>query len=161
MGLKALKLTGLFNRITPTHKALTRCTQWPKDTDLTGYFSQKQLFKNMHPQSIDDYINSAITLTEKGYELVFSHKVEAEIFKRFPLNLQHFYGNLQVPALMLTGENSNVCTAKPIATFIAKNKMQHEVVPIGGHMFPLEKPEFVAKRIEKLIGLWQKAGRNN
>lgn len=155
MGLKVFKMTGFYDHITPANKAATRCTSWPKGTNLVNYFTQKKLFKDMHPRCIEDYISSAISQSEDGYKLTFHHQVEAEIFRRFPLNLQRFYGSLSIPSLMLTGENSNVCTIRRIAPFVDKNSIQHEVFPHGSHMFPLEYPEQVAGRIDDQICQWQ------
>ncbi|GAA0857278.1 alpha/beta hydrolase [Aliiglaciecola litoralis] len=153
--VKVLRPTPLFDRLTPARQTLNRCTQWPKGTDLTAYFSGKQLFKNMHPTCIEDYTKAAVKETDEGFELDFDHTIEANIFRTIPLNISRFYGKLRVPAVLITGEKTTVCRPHLIAPFIKHNQLQHKTVKDGGHMFPLEQPLFVAEMIKQQLAAWE------
>ena len=150
-----LRKTPLFDHVTPAHKAITRCTEWPQGTDLVDYFSNKALFRNMDLQCVEDYVNAAIEETEGGYRLGFDHRVEAELFRTIPSNIAKFYGQLDVPGLLITGENSQVSTPRLVKPFKKHNQLSHEEVKGCGHMFPLEKPEWVAERINQQISQWR------
>ena len=40
---------------------------------------------------------------------------------------------------------------------VKKSKIEHLIFKDGGHMFPLEKPQLVAKIITDTIRLWEQA----
>lgn len=156
--VKLLKHIKLLDAVTPANQASTRCTTWPADTNLVEYFKQKGLFKNMHPQCIQDYVDAAIDKKEQGYKLNFDHQVEANLFRTVPLNIHQYYGKLSVPSLLVTGENTTVCLPHRIKPFLKGNNSHHKIIAKGGHMFPLEQPELVADTISKQIMVWQSAG---
>lgn len=155
MVVRSIRKTPLFDRLTPAHQTLNRCTSWPKGTNLIEYFQNKTLFKDMHPESIANYVDAAIESHESGHSLSFDHKVEANIFRTIPLNIHRFYGKLQVPAKLITGQHTTVCRPKRIAPFIKYNQLEHQEIAQGGHMFPLEQPEKVAQLIEQIITKWE------
>ena len=72
-----------------------------------------------------------------------------------PHNLNQYYKRLSIPGLLITGRQSDVCIPSFMDTFIKKSKIEHVVFEEGGHMFPLEKPEQVAKLIADRISLWE------
>ena len=150
-----LRKTPFFDHVTPAHKAITRCTQWPQGTDLVDYFRNKALFRNMDIECVQDYVNAVIEETDDGYQLGFDHKAEAELFRTIPSNITRFYGQLKVPGLLISGENSQVCTTRLVRPFIKHNNLLHEEIKGCGHMFPLEQPEWVAERINQQISQWQ------
>ncbi len=151
---KALRPTPLFDRFTPAKQAVNRCTQWPKGTDLVDYFANKALFRNMHIECVQDYVAAATEADETGHKLTFDHRVEANIFRTIPLDIHRYYGRLKRPALLLTGEFTQVCLPRLIRPFVDGNGLTHEIVPKGGHMFPLEQPQHVASCIDVQINQW-------
>lgn len=153
--VKAIRPTPLFDRFTPARQTINRCTHWSLEDDVVGYFKSKQLFKDMHPTCIEDYVKAGVNRTETGYELDFDHLTEANIFRTIPLDISRFYGKLNMPALLVTGENTKVCVPKMIAPFIKRNQLAHKTVSGGGHMFPLEKPLIVASLIKQQISDWE------
>jgi carboxypeptidase C (cathepsin A) len=44
-----------------------------------------------------------------------------------------------------------------LSSFVKKSNVEHLIFEDGGHMFPLEKPQQVAKMITDRIRLWEKA----
>ncbi|WJG07918.1 alpha/beta hydrolase [Aliiglaciecola sp. LCG003] len=152
---RSVRNTRLFDNFTPAKQTLNRCTAWPKGVDLVEYFQAKTLFKDMHPQCVEDYVAAATIETDEGHKLDFDHQVEANIFRTVPLNISRYYGKLTIPSLLITGEQTKVCTEKLIAPFIRHNKLAHKQVARGGHMFPLEQPEHVSILISEQIHLWE------
>ena len=150
------KYTSLIDRLTPAGKTAKRCNRWDKNADIVEYFKVRALFKNMDPDCIQDYVNGVMELQGDHYRLNFKPEVEANIFRNVPHNINRFYGKLQCPALLVTGEHTTVCTPELIASFIRGNKLEHQVLPGGGHMFPLEKPEETARLISHTLARWQR-----
>ena len=148
------RATVLFDKFTPAQKAATRCISWPLETDMVDYFAQKALFKDMHIECIQDYVSAVINKDKAAFRLNFDHQVEADLFRTVPLNLSRYYGKLSVPAVLITGGNTQVCRPHLIRPFIKHNKLAHQVVDGGGHMFPLELPDQVAARINRQIRAW-------
>lgn len=157
---RGVKSTPLFDKFTPAKQTLNRCTRWDENTDLVDYFKNKNLFKNMHIQCVQDYVSSATEPSEQGYKLTFSHEVEAEIFRTLPLKIHQFYGKLSKPAVLITGEKTTVCKPKLIAPFIEKNGLEHYEIEGGGHMFPLEQPEKVGQMIAQQIHQWEERSKH-
>lgn len=152
---RSVRKTAFFDKITPARKALSRCEQWPLDTDLVDYFSKRGLFKNMHKQCIEDYVSSAIKKDNGKFRLDFKREIEAQIFRTIPLNISKYYGKLTKPALLISGEKTEVCLPRLINPFVKGNKMEHQKLKGGGHMFPLEQPTLVGQIIARQVSKWE------
>lgn len=157
--IRMSKLTGLIDKLTPAGKTINRCRQWEKSANLVEYFQARALFSNMDPDCIQDYVSAVTELRGHHYHLNFEPEIEANIFRHVPHNLNHYYGKLKCPALLVTGQNTTVCTAKLIEPFIRGNKLQHKILAGVGHMFPLENPEATAHLISHTIAKWSKASK--
>ena len=153
--LRSIRSTAIFDKLTPAKQTLNRCEQWPLNTDLVNYFGKRALFKNMHKQCIQDYVNSAITKQADKFHLDFDRNVEAQIFRTIPLKISRYYGKLTKPSLLISGEKTEVCLPKLINPFIHNNNMQHHVLSGGGHMFPLEQPTLVGQLIARQVSEWE------
>ncbi|MFA3792083.1 alpha/beta fold hydrolase [Aliiglaciecola sp. SL4] len=151
---KSARKLGFGDRLSPAKQAMNRCTSWPKGTNVEDYFKGKALFKDMHPECIADYVGSAVKEMPDEFKLDFDHRVEANIFRTIPLNLERYKLPGNLPAAIITGEKTKVCKNTLIAPFIKKNKLEHLVVKGGGHMFPLEQPQLVATMINDKISQW-------
>lgn len=147
--------TQLFDRVTPAKLASTRCTSWQLDTDLTAYFQQKGLFRNMRKECIQDYVSSAIAKKDGQYRLTFDNQVEADVFRTIPTQVHRKHGVLSLPGLLVTGSDTKVCRPRQIRSFLNANQFEHQVVSGGGHMFPLENPKEVAAIIANQIKIWE------
>ncbi|MFQ3234933.1 MAG: pimeloyl-ACP methyl ester carboxylesterase [Paraglaciecola sp.] len=152
---KMCKYTPLIDKLTPAGKTIKRCNRWDKNTDIVTYFKVRALFKNMDPDCIQDYVDGVMELQGNDYSLNFKPEVEANIFRNVPHNINRFYGQLQCPALLVTGQHTTVCTPKLIAPFIRGNKLEHQIMAGGGHMFVLEKPKETARLIAHTLARWQ------
>jgi pimeloyl-ACP methyl ester carboxylesterase len=155
IAFKLLKYSPLIDKFSPAGKAKVRCQNWPLGTDLVAYFQSKALFKNFQLECVQDYVASAIDELDGKLQLNFDAQIEASIYRNVPDNLNRFYKRLSVPALLVTGSHSDVCIPAFYSTFVKKTKIEHLIFQEGGHMFPLEKPQQVAKVISDKIRLWE------
>jgi len=155
VAFRLLKYSPLIDKFSPAGKAQTRCQSWPLGTDLVAYFKAKALFKNMQLECIQDYVAAAIDEREGKLQLNFDAQIEASIYRNVPHNINQYYKRLSVPALLITGSHSDVCLPWLLAKFVKKSKIEHLVFEGVGHMFPLEKPNQVAKMITDRIRLWE------
>jgi pimeloyl-ACP methyl ester carboxylesterase len=157
IAFKLLKKSSLIDKFSPAGKAKVRCQSWPIGTDLVAYFKSRALFKNFQLECIQDYVAAAIDEREGKLQLNFDAQIEASIYRNVPHNMNQYYKRLSVPGLLVTGSHSDVCVPSFLATFVKKSKIEHLIFENGGHMFPLEKPQQVAKIITDRIRLWEKA----
>jgi pimeloyl-ACP methyl ester carboxylesterase len=151
------KKNRLIDKITPAGKSKIRNTKWHHKTDLVKYFKARALFKNMDDDCISDYVNAVTKRSKDERILDFSVQVETDIFRTIPDNLHKYYGKLTTPSYLLTGKNTEVCLPILRRRFLEGNPaIVHQELNFGGHMFPLEKPLEVAKKIndtiQKLVG---------
>lgn len=147
--------TPLYDKVTPAGKSAVRNTRWPKDTDLVAYFKGKALFRGMHQQCIEDYVESATELRGDSHHLTFDYRVETEIFRTVPLDVHRHYGMLKKPALLMTGENTEVSRPAFMKPFVKNNPIEHRIFPGGGHLFPLQQPEEVARVLAEQLLEWE------
>ena len=152
---KLLKYSPLIDKVSPAGKAKVRCKSWPLGTDLVAYFKAKGLFKDFQLECIQDYVAAAIDEKEGKLQLNFDAQIEASIYRNVPHNLNQYYTRLSVPGLLITGSHSDVCIPSLLSTFVKKSKIEQQIFADGGHMFPLEKPQQVAKLIADRIRLWE------
>lgn len=153
------KSTPLIDRLTPAGKTIKRCRKWDKTTDIVEYFKARALFANMDPDCIQDYVSAVTELRGNHIQLNFEPEIEANIFRNVPHNINHYYGKLKCPALLVTGQHTEVCKSGLIEPFIRGNKLRHEVLANAGHMFPLEFPQATANLISRTIAQWSQASQ--
>ncbi|MFS1422892.1 alpha/beta fold hydrolase [Shewanella sp. 10N.286.48.B5] len=152
--LKVVKKTRLIDKWSPAGRAQNRQRHWPLNTNLVGYFAQKNLFKNFDPRCLKDYIDHGVTQRNKRLELSFTPEVEADIFRHLPCNLARYKNQLKVPAALIYGEKTDVFPVKYFTRFANLNNIEVSMMPNGGHMFPLEQPQNTANMIKAIVKDW-------
>ena len=149
-GLKLGKRFGFIDKITPAGITKGRRSHFPDQASAVKYFAGKSLFKNFHPQALQDYVKFG---TEEhstgGIQLRFSPAVEVAIFRNMADNLTGSHRRLKVPASIIRGESSELIT-NPRQQRLRKMGFEMHQVP-GGHMFPLEHPELTRQCLEKIL----------
>lgn len=151
LALKFIKSTSYIYKFTPAGITKLRARKWHKNTRLEEYFASKALFKNFDSDCIRDYVASATELRDDHHHLTYNVDVEVDTFTSMPHNLSKFSNKLECPAVLLTGKHSDVCAPYLFKPFLKKNPtMVHEEFPYGGHMFPLEYPVELAKKLSEL-----------
>jgi len=155
LGIKLIKHTSLIDKWSPSGKSKNRREHWPLEANINNHFARSKLFRNFDPRCLQDYVNSGIKKENSQQSLVFNRDVETSIFRNMPTNLASLKGKLNVPAVCLYGENTDVCIPKFVQRFTKQQpNMIFQSVEKGGHMFPLEQPEQVSKQIKALIQPW-------
>ena len=152
---KFAKYTPLINKLTPAKLAQTRNTSWPSSTDMVAYFHGKSLFRDMDKRCVRDYVTAVTARKGDNISLTFKADVEAALFRNVPHNLAKYTGKLKCPAVLVTGNKSNVCKPEMYMRLMKQNAIEHTQLP-GGHMFPLEQPEMVAEFITSTLNEWNK-----
>ncbi len=150
LGLKLGKRFGFIDKITPAGITKGRRSHFPDQVTAVNYFAGKNLFKNFHPQALQDYVEFG---TEQratgGIQLRFSPAVEVAIFRNLADNLTGSHRKLKVPASIIRGESSELITEQREKRL---RRMGFEIYPVpGGHMFPLEHPEQTRQCLEKIL----------
>ena len=151
LGLWLVHMMGLGNRLIPhARRAKRRRTQWQSRAEAKTYFMQRKLFKNFHPQSLQEYITHGLQKTYDGsYRLRFSAAVEHKIFSKVPSCLP--LKPIHIPSYYLYSTSHSVTSSKNIS-YLAKQLPTTQFIPVqGGHMFPLEHPKQVADLIHTLL----------
>jgi len=151
LAVKFIKKTRFVDKFSPAGKAKIRRTHWPLGTDIAKLFARRQLFKNFDRRCLDDYVSHGIIERNEQLELVFSSQVEADIFRNLASNLSNYKNQLQVPASLVYGEQTEVCPHSYFKKFVKLNKIIQLTTTSGGHMFPLEQPEKTAQLIANII----------
>ena len=151
IALKYIKKTRLVDKFSPAGKAKIRRTHWPLGTDIAKLFARRTLFKNFDSRCLADYVNQGTVERNDQLELVFSSEVEADIFRNLAENLSSYKNQLQVPASLIYGEQTEVSPHSFFKKFVKLNKNIKLKITPGGHMFPLEQPENTAKLIARTI----------
>lgn len=150
LGLKLGKRFGFIDKITPAGITKGRRSHFPDQTTAVNYFAGKKLFKDFHPQALQDYVKFG---TEEGssggIQLRFSPAVEVAIFRNLADNLTGSHRKLKVPASVIRGESSDLIT-RPREQRLRNMGFEIYQVP-GGHMFPLEHPELTRQCLEKIL----------
>ena len=150
---KFAKHTPLINKLTPAKLAQTRNTSWPLHTDMEAYFHGKALFRDMDKRCVRDYVKAVTAQKGDAISLTFRADVEAALFRNVPHNLGKYKGKLKCPAVLVTGDKSNVCKPQMYTRLMQHNSIEHKVMK-GGHMFPLEHPEEVAAFVTATLTKW-------
>ncbi len=149
--VKFIKKTRFIDKFSPAGKAKIRRTQWPLGTDIAKLFSHRKLFKNFDSRCLKDYITHGVVEKNEQLELVFSSRVEADIFRSIAENLSSYKNKLQIPAYLIYADQTDVCPHSYFKNFAKLNKSIQLMTTSGGHMFPLEQPEKTAQLIVKTI----------
>lgn len=150
LGLKLAKRFGFIDKITPAGITKGRRSHWPDATTAISYFASKRLFKNFHPQALQDYIEFGTEpCTRGGIQLRFNPAVELAIFRHLADNLTGSHRKLKVPASIILGESSDLITPQRKRRLENMGFDMHQVP--GGHMFPLEHPEQTRQCLEKIL----------
>lgn len=141
-----MKAIGQVDRITPAGKSKGRREVWPTRDVARELLGKKRLFRSFDPDCFEDYLAFGLSDCEEGACLTIPAAVEVDIFRNTPHNSWRYRSPLQVPAILLSGAQSEFRGTGFAERMAHTHAMQHEYVE-GGHMFPLEKPLQTAEHI--------------
>jgi pimeloyl-ACP methyl ester carboxylesterase len=149
-GLRILKSTRLIDRYSPSQMTRYRRNLWESKEAALDYFRRKPKFAAFDPQVLRDYIDYGTVETEKGFELFFSPRTEAKIYRTIPHHLPSLRGKLKVPSAYIGGTRSREGALARLS-FMKKHFPIDFYQIEGSHLFPFEKPEATAELLKKIV----------
>jgi pimeloyl-ACP methyl ester carboxylesterase len=133
--------------------ALRRRRHWDNREAAFESFKGKPLFRFWKDEVLRDYVESMTEPDSKGgVRLVYPPEWEARIYKTIPTDVWKLVKKLQLPTLVIRGENSDTFTAESEKTFKELNPLVwFETVSGAGHLVPFEKPEETGRLILSFV----------
>lgn len=148
--VRIAKALGVIDRVTPARRTRGRRVSWQNRDQLLHYLRGKALFAEFTDACLQDYIDYGLEKNSEGYFLRFDRHTEYLIYRTIPHGLTQYEGKLVVPASLIYGDKSTIVDRLDIR-YMKKhyNIIGHQVK--GSHMFPMEHPEPVAKKIFTIL----------
>jgi len=177
--IKLLRALNIEDWVSPSGKSKKRRDHFESKSQAKTLFQANKLFKNFHPQTLNDYVTHGLTETDNA--LFQANK----LFKNFhPQTLNDYVTHgltekandveLTIPVAKevaifhksLTSFPKNIYKVKGTLVYAAKNpilwpsdlrwinrKFAHfQVIPFpGSHLFPLENPESTSLMIKRCL----------
>ena len=148
--LRAMKSEDYFS---PSGKSKKRRAHFESKSHAKSIFLANKLFKNFHPQALNDYVIHGLTAGKNDVELTIPVAKEVAIFHKmltsFPKNIYKVKGTLVYAA-------SNPILWKSDLHWINRKFTGLKVIPFpSSHLFPLEYPESTAKNINRCLNFFK------
>lgn len=153
---QAMKWLGRADDVTPAGKSRNRRSCWPSREAAITELGKKKLFAKFDPQCLSDYVHSATEMRNGEFHLRYLVEKELAIFRTTPSNPWRYLRRLDVPGVIITGQQSDVAMLAHVARMHRWHGLQHLVVP-GGHLFPLENPAMAAQYVLRQIEQWNQS----
>ncbi len=151
--IRLMKFFGFEARSFLIKGALRRKRDWENSEAAYKYFRGRQLFKNWSNEMVRAYTESITAPSPVGgICLVYPPEWEARIYRTIPTDVWKFAKQLQLPTLVVRGENSNTFTADGEKIFRKLNpKAVFKVVQNAGHLLSQEKPKEIGRLILEFL----------
>jgi pimeloyl-ACP methyl ester carboxylesterase len=149
-GLRILKMTRLMDRYSPSQMTRFRRNLWRSREEAFEHFKRKPKFDAFDEDVLRDYVRFGTIQTGKGFELFFSPKTEAKIYRTIPHHLPKFRGKLKIPAAYIGGSFSREGELARLS-FMKKHFPIDFYQIEGSHLFPFENPPATAEIIKKIV----------
>ncbi len=148
-GLRILKMTRLIDRYSPSQMTRFRRNLWQTKQEAFEHFKKKPKFDAFDEDVLRDYIEYGTVETDQGFELFFSPKTEAKIYRTIPHHLPTFRGKLKIPTAYIGGTRSKEGELARLS-FMKKHFPIDFYQIEGSHLFPFEKPFETSERIKMI-----------
>ncbi|MGH8928014.1 MAG: alpha/beta fold hydrolase [Acidimicrobiia bacterium] len=115
-------------------------------------FASKPPFDTRHPAALDGYIEGGLIDSEGGCALACSPEDESDIYQGATAHgAWEKAGEVATPTLVLAGESSDTHPIERVRAITDQlGKAGWEVIPGASHFLPMERPDLVARRIERM-----------
>ena len=147
--IKILRVLGIENWVSPAGKSKKRRDKFASKSEAKSIFKSNKLFKNFHPQALNDYVTYGLNENENGVELTIPVLKETAIFNN---------SLILYPKIMRSVKGSLIYAAKnPILwssdlRWINRNFYNLKLFPFpGSHLFPFNNPESTALMIKRCL----------
>lgn len=151
---QVVKWLGRADEVTPAGKSRNRRSQWPDREQAIAELSRKKLFAGVDPECVRDYVYSATEPCEGGFRLRYRVPVELAIFRTTPSNPLRYLRPLQVPGVVIIGEQTDVSRPEHVGR-LARRHLEAQLTAPGGHLFPLQHPQEAARIVLAQIARWE------
>ena len=147
--IKLLRALNIEDWVSPSGKSKKRRDHFESKSQAKTLFQANKLFKNFHPQTLNDYVTHGLTETDNGVELTIPVAKEVAIFHKsltsFPKNIYKVKGTLVYAA-------KNPILWPSDLRWINRKFAYLQVIPFpGSHLFPLENPQSTALMIKRCL----------
>jgi len=149
--ISLMRALNIEDWVSPSGKSKNRRRYFQSKTEAYKYFKSKKIFKNFHPDTINDYVTHGLISGEKGLELSIPVEKEVAIFNKMITSLPKSVFNVE-GTLIYASKNPILWTTD--LCWIKKQFTQLKFIPFpASHLFPLEFPESTARMIIRCIEL--------
>lgn len=150
--LGILKKIGVEPRMPLVQGALNRREKWASEEEAYVYFRGKSLFRLCSDEVVRLYTHHMLRPASDGVELAYPKEWEAQIFRTPPLDEWRYPPKIQVPCLIIAGENTNAFRPGAVQLW---RRIRPDIplltVPKTSHLLPVEEPKIVAKAIQDFL----------
>ena len=144
--LRALNIEDL---VSPAGKSKYRRDHFDSKSQAKSIFKANKLFKNFHPQVLNDYVTHGLTGGKNDIELTISVEKELAVFNKM---LTSFPQDIYKVKCTLVYAAKNPILWNSDLRWISKKFAKVKVIPFpGSHLFPLEYPESTALLIKRFL----------
>ncbi len=115
-------------------------------------FASKAPFLNWHPDALDAYVDCGLVETDEGVELTCRPEQEADIYEGSTAHgAFDRVSEVDVPTLILAGSETDVYPEAHLRAMIERFPSAGlEILAGENHFLPMERPDLVARRIERM-----------
>ncbi|WP_110972879.1 alpha/beta fold hydrolase [Pseudomonas huaxiensis] len=152
--IRLAKRWGFIDRITPAGRTEGRREAFADLDQARAYFSSKTLFRAFDPECLEAYLRHGLKQEGDGLRLSFDSSIEMSIYRSIPHTRPAHPGQLQVPLAMVRGSHSRIVRPHHAQAVRRMPRGENHSV-VGGHMFPLERPDETAQLIRNVFQRWQ------
>lgn len=142
--LKAMRISEHF--YLPAVQAKKRKRNFLSKQNMFEHYRKKKVFHNFSDHDLHLYIEAIAAEKEDEIELNFSPYWEARIYKTYPHISWKSLLKVDIPILIISGEESDVFSS--LSKQFVNKKCSHihfRSIKNAGHLLPMERPEEVAK----------------
>ena len=147
--IKILRMLGIEDWVSPAGKSKKRRDKFASKRDAKTLFMSNKLFKNFHPQTLNDYVTHGLKKNKNGVELTIPVVKEIAIFH----NLLILYSKClrNVKGSLIYGAKNPILWASDLS-WINQNFVNLKLLPFpGSHLFPFENPKSTALMIKRCL----------
>lgn len=152
MVIKKMKWLNVFENYTPAKRTLHRRAHWQNKQQALAHFKTKNPYKYFTAQCLHDFVEFGTRQAEDGVRLRFDPRIEYKIYNSMPA-VKVSDGPARVPVALFVGKDQSVVRESDLKYMQQKLKIDVHTIS-GGHMFPFQYPELLAKELHRVLQNW-------
>lgn len=158
--LRLMRALGLEQRQPLVRGALRRRRTWPDRQACFQHYRDKEVFARWSDESLWAYVETGTCPTDDGrVELTYPPEWEAHIFATTPIDVWQTVPLLQVPTLVIRGQETNTFRAASQRRFARlAPEAEFAIIPEAGHLVPMERPEETGMAIRRFLAALETPG---